>query len=432
MSDADLLLARARSAWDAAKRDDDENVREASERRLVRAWPPRRVAPARVFALGAAAAFAIAAALFLLVRPPPRAVEVEAARVAAAPPSPAPAPATRKIARLVASSACAECDVEPGARIVRRVVVPAGSRLTLAFAFDDGLVDPAMGADVVGPASFAPKDVGTLVIERGTARLRALGDAVVEVPGGKLSAADAVYTVDVDDRGVARIDVERGRVAVTTTGALEIVAHAGGAPLEIDAAGGAHAAGGSPSATVTAARAAPPVASAAPSSKAPPRVDDDALSDARTRARHGDAFGRSELERLAASNDARVSRRASFTLAELELAAADGGARSRARRRLDELLVCPEAGLAADAATLLARSYVRPAERADVWRRYLATAPPRPYLERAMLERADALLDAGRAAEARRILADLHRDGTLNDAQRRQLDRLDLKAKDGR
>lgn len=436
MSDADLVLARARAAWNAAKRDDDENVREASELRLVRAWPKPRVAPSRAFALGAAAAFAIAALVFFVVRPravpaPPVVVTTATPPPVTAPPPapPVPAPAPRRIARIVASSACAECKIEPGAPIEPRVVVPSGSRLTLGFAFDDGLVDPAMGADVVGPAVAASGPEGLLVVERGTVRLRALRDSVVQVPGGKLSAVDAVYALRVDDRGVARIDVERGRVSVTTK-ALEIVAHAGGAPLEIDAAGGAHAAGGSPSATVTAMPVAPvPTVVPAPQ---PTRGEDDQLADARVRARQGDASGRSELERLATSSDVRVARRASFTLAELELATPEHGHRDRARARLDDLLVCPEASLALDAATLLARSYKLPAERADVWRRYLATSPPRPYSDRAQLERADALLDAGRAAEARRILDELRRTGGLGGAQERQLDRLLLKAKDTR
>ena len=87
---------------------------------------------------------------------------------------------------------------------------------------------------------------------------------------------------------------------------------------------------------------------------------------------------------------------------------------------------------AADAATLLARSFKLPTERAEVWARYLATAPPRPYFERALLERAEALLDAGRTAEAKRILDELRRGRSLTEAQQRQLDRLLLKAKDSR
>ncbi len=433
MSDADLLLARARSAWNAAKRDDEENVREASELRLVRAWPPARVAPARAFAFGGAAAFALAALLFFVLRPP-AAVQVPVvaatapatvAPIASTPATPSlPATAPRRIAHVVASSACAECKVEPGAPIDARVVVPAGARLTLGFAFDDGLVDPSTGADLVGPAAASAGSDATLMIERGTVRLRAVRDSVVEVPGGRLSAIDATYTLHVDERGVARIDVERGRVSVSTKGALEIVAHAGGAPLVIDAAGGAHTAGGSPSSSaVPVAPAVRPATTAAAA-----RTDDDVLADARVRARQGDAGGRSELERLAKSSDARVSRRASFTLAELDLAA---GAKDRARARLDELLVCPEAGLAADAAMLLARSHGSASERAEVWRRYLATSPPRPYFERALLERAEALLDAGRAPEAKRVLEDLRR-GPLTEAQQRQLDRLLLKAKDSR
>ena len=65
MSD-EVMLTRARSAWNAAKRDDDEYMREASEIRLARAWPKPRMSPTRAAGFGAAAAFAVAAVLFLV------------------------------------------------------------------------------------------------------------------------------------------------------------------------------------------------------------------------------------------------------------------------------------------------------------------------------------------------------------------------------
>jgi hypothetical protein len=65
--------------------------------------------------------------------------------------------------------------------------------------------------------------------------------------------------------------------------------------------------------------------------------------------------------------------RASFMLAEIELAR---GNVVEARPRLDTIMLGPDEQLAEDAATLLAQSYPTPGERALVWKRYLATAPP--------------------------------------------------------
>lgn len=97
--------------------------------------------------------------------------------------------------------------------------------------------------------------------------------------------------------------------------------------------------------------------------------------------------------------------------------------------RLDELVNGSESALGADAAMLLARSYGTSPERAEVWRRYLATNPPSPYNERALLERAEALLDAGRPNDARNILDQLRRSSKLTESQTRQLDRLTVKAR---
>jgi hypothetical protein len=124
--------------------------------------------------------------------------------------------------------------------------------------------------------------------------------------------------------------------------------------------------------------------------------------------------------------DARTARRASFMLAEIELAE---GARDRALARLEALLAAPEPALAWNAATLLARSMPSAADSAAAWQRYLATAPRSPYRERAMLERADALLDAHRPDEARAVLAGVARSPLL-PAQASQLERLLFKARE--
>lgn len=447
MNEGDLLLARARSAWNAAKRDDDENMREASELRLARAWPKPRMAPARAFTFGAAAAFAVAAILFVVFgrshAPQTAAIGAPAANTAlppsaaaalTAPPSAARVAvdfgAERKPSRVVATSGCKECRVEAGAIVDERVVVPAGSKLSLGFAFDDGLVDPASGVDLVGPASATSSADATVTIERGLVRVRAPRNVVVMVPGGKVTASNAVYTIRIDERGVARVDVEKGRVAVTKRDASEVVVPPGGAtsfdlvgPTDRPAASGAPTTAGTTGPT-TAEQVLSNAKEDAPKQGA--MVAEEMLADARVRARQGDASGRAELEQLATSKDARVARRASFTLAELDLAA---GAKDKARTRLDELVVGPESALGADAAMLLSRSYGAPADRAEVWRRYLATNPPSPYAERAQLERADALLDAGRPNDARNILDQVRRAPRLTDTQQKQLDRLTVKAR---
>ena len=96
-----------------------------------------------------------------------------------------------------------------------------------------------------------------------------------------------------------------------------------------------------------------------------------------------------------------------------------------------ELTVCPDVRLASDAATLLARSDTSAAARAETWARYLATSPPVAYRNRALLERAEALLDAGRLQDASAILTEL-RTAPLSELQKRQLERLTVKARDPR
>ena len=107
------------------------------------------------------------------------------------------------------------------------------------------------------------------------------------------------------------------------------------------------------------------------------------------------------------------------------------GERERGRARLAELTRSSDVRLASDAATLLARSEPTVAGRAATWERYLATSPPKAYRDRALLERAEALLDAGRMSEANAILDEL-RGASLTEAQQRQLERLSAKASERR
>lgn len=450
--------ARARAAWRAGIDRDDAMARAESEERLTDAWraPPRR----RPIAIPIAAAAAIAACVALGLGLHARTASTGAPAIAhgRAPPiasahAPAASPSAEAraaeappVMRVVATSPCPDCRagasaLEPGSSLEteRAVAVPPGARLTLGFAVPGGLVDPAIGADVEGPALASVVDGGAISLERGRARMRGVRDVVVLVPGGRVatSGGAATYTVRVDDRGAARVVVEAGRVAVTPRGAREPVEVDAGASIEIDARGAsvterpaaAAKAAEEPAAAAPAAVADAPAAPATPRAAPASATPDEVLAGARARSREGDVDGaRADLERLAASSDARIARRASFTLAEIELA---NGAQPKARERLGALLACPDASLGADAATLLARSFPAPSDRAAAWGRYLATRPPSPHRERAMLERADALLDARRAVEADALLEELRRS-TLDAGQKRQLDRLLFKAREVR
>lgn len=346
----------------------------------------------------------------------------------------------------------------------RSMIVPSGSKLLLGFAAPavdapgpqtppsskPGAPATSGSAELIGPATASATD-STLTLQRGTAKLVGLRHVAVVLPGAKIDPNGSTCTIRVDERGVARVSVDSGRAIVT--GRVSVTVEAGGS-MELDPDGSLHVA------PPTSAASPAPLSSSVPlpsSSNAPapeppalapvsdeervrraalagaaPRLvsnPDDAISAARARLRTGDtASARAELEQLAQSTDARVARRASFTLAELDLAA--GGDRPRARRRLEDLVTCPEPALGADAATLLARSFNAPRERAAVWQRFLSTHPPRPYYERALLDRAEALLDAGDVAEAKVILEDVRSSLSLTDSQRRQLDRLLVKSRD--
>jgi hypothetical protein len=118
------------------------------------------------------------------------------------------------------------------------------------------------------------------------------------------------------------------------------------------------------------------------------------------------------------SASASLRHRAVFRWAELELAR---GESARARAELADLLADADLSLAADAAFLLARSVSAPADRCDVWGRYLARRPGTPYREDATLERAAALIDAGRKEDAADLLAQLSTEATLSKVQEARL-----------
>jgi hypothetical protein len=328
---------------------------------------------------------------------------------------------------IVAAHPCAECRIdgarfEPGTTLDgRSVQVPAGARLTLAFSFPGGLVDPASGADVAGPA-VARVDATEIVLERGSARIRSGHDVVVVVPGARIVSSGGTFTVRVDEVGTARVAVEHGAVKVGTMTVTE------GSSIDVESKSVA-----SPPKTkaVTETATAP-----GPSrSGLPKHIDSEsdtpgaevvpAPTPAPVPPAGTDAARRADLERLAESDDARVARRATFTLAELDLAVGDT---AKARARLTTLIGSSDPALAHDAAMLLARSHTSARERAVVWSRYLATSPSSPFFERALLARAEALLDAGESAEAKRILNELGQSSKLGPTEKQRLARLLLKA----
>ncbi len=456
------LRRRARSAWTAMKGVPAPDATEHSE--LRRIWEGRSTAvraarplPARaVVTFAAATPFALAAIVIAFILRPTASVSERhepslPLAASAAPPSGVAA----------AASAIATPPPPPAAKPTRSMSVPSGSHVMLGFAIGIGAVDPDGSAELVGPASATATDT-SLTVQRGMVRMRGLRNVTVIVPGARVEPNGSTCTVNVDDAGVARLDVQAGRAMIVGRNGGVVTVESGGT-MQLDPDGSFRVPQPAPSAVpAKAASEEEPVRkgtlSATPAAAAGsdmrealttpipskpstavavssgggtagqlPGSPDEALSAARTRMRNGEAAAaRADLEKLAASTDARVARRASFTLAEMDLAAGDHG---RARTRLDALVVCPEPALGADAATLLARTLAAP-ERAAMWKRYLTTNPPRPYFERALLDRAEALLDSGRGAEARAFLDEAKNSPSLTEPQRRQLDRLFLKARE--
>jgi hypothetical protein len=89
-------------------------------------------------------------------------------------------------------------------------------------------------------------------------------------------------------------------------------------------------------------------------------------------------------------------------------------------------LASDDPSLAGDAAFLLARTFDSPRERAAALAEYLASSPPSPYREQAMVERAHALLDAGDKAGAARI-AEIVKRGAIPAVIRPSLAKLEAR-----
>jgi hypothetical protein len=151
----------------------------------------------------------------------------------------------------------------------------------------------------------------------------------------------------------------------------------------------------------------------APSREEPAEAARTAWREAQTALRAGD---RARAERLLAAivdvrgAPASVVERATFALAELELA---HGAAGEACARLRLLERSADADLAADAVLLEARATANARERAEVYARYLATAPPWPYREQAIAERGLALLEAADEEGARACVRALQSEANV-------------------
>jgi hypothetical protein len=259
----------------------------------------------------------------------------------------------------------------------------------VGWAIDRTLVDPGEGIDVKGPAQLriegggAGVDAGVLlVVTRGQAHVRTKGEHALAGAFATLRGQDADWTLEQRaDR--MRVVVRLGDVLLSRSGEAPLRL-ASGAAVDVLADGRVVDVGETTQSSAVAAR--------APSAVAPaPGADRPALAGATP-------DGAPPL------SDVHARERASFLDGELELKA---GRVEAARERLETLMRSSDPALAGDAAFLLARSSAGAAERAGVLARYLQSNPPQPYRAQATAERATALCESGRVAEARALL-----DGT--------------------
>jgi hypothetical protein len=303
------------------------------------------------------------------------------------------------------------------------VVVPRGATLSLNWGLDTlALVDAASGVDVVGPAVVRARKCATggatageggdvaLMLQAGTARAHVVHGGEVETAFAMTRGTNSTWVVAARD-GSTRIEVARGEVEVRTGAVHEIVR--AGETLDALADGRLVA----PRVSVadmtlprSPARRALPAASPLEAARTISVPERHAVADGGLREVDSDNAAGAPGDRGPSSEDGRTRERASFELAEVELAHRNRG---HARSLLAPLLDSADPSLAGDAAFLLSGSMSTPRERLDVLDRYLATPRPSPYLEQAEVERARALLEAGREAEARAIVQTLRAEPDL-------------------
>jgi hypothetical protein len=384
-----------RGAWKADVDRDQQYTRAASERRLAALWPRRTGVPWPLAVAGAATA-ALAAAWIASPRrlPPPAPRETPVAQVNAPFDAPTSIPTPTSIATtarstrtLLAVRACTACGgLAAGESMGERgnVAVPRGATLSLNWGTDASLVDAASGVDVAGPAVVRANNDGgdaALMLESGTAQAHVAHGGEVETALAVTRGTNSTWVVAVQD-GRTRIKVARGEVEVRTGAVREVVR--AGETLDALADG----------------RLVRPIVSVAAMTLP----------------------GSPAREALPAASSGGTRERASFALAELELAQ---GKADDARFLLAPLLDSADPSLAGDAAFLLLGSMPTPRERLDVLDRYLAKPRPSPYLEQAEVERARALLEAGQEADARALVRTLRADPNLPVVARAGLVRIE-------
>lgn len=415
--------ALLREAWRADVERDEQYTRAGSERRLAALWPRRTGVP-WPSAVAATAAAAVVAAWIASPRRLPAPVPRETpgtqanAAVSTTNATPTPPPATVRSTRtLVAVRSCPACGgLVAGESMTERedVVVPRGATLYLNWGVDAiALVDATSGVDVMGPAVVrAKKEEGdvALMLQSGTAQAHVVHGGEVATAFAVTRGTDSTWVVAARDRST-RIKVACGEVEVRT-GAVREVVHAG---ETLDALADGRlvspivsvAEMTLPGSPLRRARALASPLEAGPTISVP---EPQAVVDSERRKGDSDNAPGERRDLGQSSEEGRGRERASFELAELELARRNT---EHARSLLAPLLDSVDPSLAGDAAFLLSGSMSTPRERLEVLDRYLAMPRPSPYSEQAQVERARALLESGQQAAARAILQTLRAEPNL-------------------
>jgi len=429
-------IRSARDTWRSAALMDDARARNASERRLVRAWrTPRPAFGWRSALVGAAIASVI------MLRFGPRWPEVHApttgpvasvtpSATVTAPPAVAPAPtaSARAPAFLVVRdcAACSRAGMAANSTLDAPAEVPRGASLMLSWAVP-GESEPASSLEVTGPARIAPRiprEAGEnpgLQVDRGSAEVHTYGESEILSPHATMHTLPKISSawhfevtptrtnIVVDSGWLSVSAVERKAPSIHLLAGQSAEVHAGGEIVlsPRSAPSSSESAHPSPPKTVTPPPAPSPSASTASAATVEEDTDVSLWQSVQTALHSGDrAVAETKARSLMLSGrSANYREKATFVVGELELSRGDVAA---AQGRLTSLAsTTRDPALAADATFLLARSYKDPLERARVWGRFLASGPSSPYREQAMLERGRALADAGDIDGARQIVVAL-------------------------
>ncbi|WP_394834108.1 tetratricopeptide repeat protein [Pendulispora rubella] len=431
------VIRTARDAWRSAALMDDARARNASERRLVRAWrTPRPAFGWRSALMGAA----IASVIMLRFGPRwPEAhapVNVPVASVTpsaslTAPPAIAPAPAAsaRASSFLVMRDcpACARSGMAANSTLDAPAEVPRGASLMLSWAMP-GESEPASSLEVTGPARVAPLmarekgDSPALQVDRGNAEVHTYGESEIVSPHATMHTLPKISSawhfevtptrtnIVVDAGWVAVGAVERKAPSIHLLAGQSAEVRSGGEIVLSPRSAPSESSRPTPPPPPPSHKPEPPAPAPSPSTASTPVEEDTDTSlwqSVQTALHAGDrAVAETKARSLMLSGRSASYRdKATFVVGELELSRGDIAG---AQGRLTSLAsTTRDPALAADATFLLARSYKDPSERARVWGRFIASGPASPYREQAMLERGRALADAGDIDGAREVVAAL-------------------------